>query len=164
MSRSSGGVLLGRASPAALAEPRVVLGGGEREVGHGFLESQRIEKEPSFTAARTPEVTSLSNLDRFLAFKRRRESSRSPTGTPSSPSTEDRKKIRSSSPAWLSRMRSHRSSSKHADSPVPVVEGSSSVSQMDGSCFGKPAGAKYEDEPAQEGPPPLPSFLTLNEI
>lgn len=35
---------------------------------------------------------------------------------------------------------------------------------MDGSCFSSPKDAKYEDEPVQEGPPPLPSFLKFNEI
>lgn len=103
----------------------------------------------------------VANLDRLRAFKRRRES---PTGSSSSSSQEDPKKTRSRSPAWLSKMHRNRSSSKRSGSPVGVASESSDVAQLDGSCFGKPAGAKYQDEPVQEGPPPLPSFLTLTEI
>ncbi|KAL5323315.1 hypothetical protein ACEPPN_007849 [Leptodophora sp. 'Broadleaf-Isolate-01'] len=61
-------------------------------------------------------------------------------------------------------MHRNRSSSKRSGSPVVVPEGSSNVAQLDGSCFGKPAGAKYQDEPVEAGPPPLPSFLTLTDI
>lgn len=60
-------------------------------------------------------------------------------------------------------MHRNRSASKRSGSPVGVAEGSS-VTQLDGSCFGKPAGAKYQDELVESGPPPLPSFLTLADI
>ncbi|KAK0113733.1 hypothetical protein ONS95_013982 [Cadophora gregata] len=61
-------------------------------------------------------------------------------------------------------MHRNRSSSKRSGSPVGVDTDSSGVAQLDGSCFGKPAGAKYQDDTTQEGPPPLPSFLTLTNV
>lgn len=128
-------------------------------IHHYHLPSSPLALHPPPPRALT--VAGLANLDCLRASKRPRQS---PSVSSDSSSTEGSR--RSSAPAWLNKMRSHRSSSKRPGSPVAVREGSS-VSQMDGSCFGKPAApdAKYVDEPvAQSGPPPLPSFLTLTEI
>ncbi|CZT42693.1 related to protein tyrosine phosphatase phi [Rhynchosporium secalis] len=61
-------------------------------------------------------------------------------------------------------MSRNRVSSKRSKVPVGVGVGSTNVAQLDGSCFGKPAGAKYHEESVEKGPPPLPSFLILSDI